>query len=49
MTVELKETLKICDSMFKNCDIDFDELSVSEINNNFFNNYLNVRLIELSD
>ncbi len=45
MPIELKETLKICDSMFESCDIDFYELSLKPIENSFFDDYQNIRLV----
>jgi len=45
MTPKLKETIKICDQIFSNCDIDYNELMNLSIDNNFFDDYQNTRII----
>ena len=45
MTLKLKETIKICDQIFSNCDIDYNELMNLSIDNNFFDDYQNTRII----
>ncbi len=45
MTTKLKETLTICEQIFKNCDIDYDELMNKNIDNDFFEDYQNTRII----
>ncbi len=45
MTTKLKETLTICEQIFKNCDIDYDELMSKNIDNDFFEDYQNTRII----
>lgn len=45
MTVKLKETIDICNQIFKNCDIDFNELSLKEIDEDFFQRYENTRIV----
>ncbi len=45
MTIKLEETFKICDQIFLNCDIDFKELQLKDIDNLFFEDYNNTRII----
>ncbi len=45
MNEELKEIFKICDNMFKNASIDYDELKTKSLDINFFENYTNTRLV----
>ncbi len=45
MNEELKEIFKICDNMFKNASIDYDELKTKSLDMNFFENYTNTRLV----
>lgn len=45
MTIKLKETIKICNQIFENCDIDFNELQNTTIDNDFFEEYQNTRII----
>jgi hypothetical protein len=45
MTIKLKETIKICDKIFENCDIDFDELMSQKIDIKFFDDYKNTRIV----
>jgi hypothetical protein len=45
MNKTLQETLKVCDMMFENCDIDFYELENQSINESFFEDNLNKRLV----
>ena len=45
MTTKLKETLTICEQIFKNCDIDYDELMGKDIDKDFFEDYQNTRII----
>jgi hypothetical protein len=42
---ELKEIFKICDTIMANTQIDYDELINQSIDNNFFNNYQNTRVV----
>lgn len=41
----LREIFKICDEMIKSCDIDHSELEKKSIDNDFFKDYNNVRLV----
>jgi len=41
----IKEIFKICDEMIKSCDIDHSELEKQNIDNNFFEDYNNTRLV----
>ncbi len=45
MTNKLQETIKICNQIFTNCDIDYDELINQDINNSFFEEYKNTRIV----
>jgi len=45
MNEELKEIFKICDSMFENATIDYDELQTKDIDVDFFEDYTNTRLV----
>jgi len=45
MSEELKEIFKICDDMFKSATIDYNELKREDIDEDFFNDYVNVRLV----
>ena len=45
MTTKLKETLTICEQIFKNCDIDYNELMGKDIDKDFFEDYQNTRII----
>jgi len=45
MNEELKEIFKICDNMFENATIDYDELKTKDIDVSFFENYTNTRLV----
>ena len=42
---ELKEIFKVCDTMFENANIDFNELEEKQIDINFFDDYSNTRLV----
>ena len=41
----INEIFKICDEMIKSCDIDYNELKNKHIQNNFFDDYNNTRLV----
>jgi len=41
----ISEIFKICDEMFKSCDIDFNELKSQEIKSDFFDDYQNTRIV----
>jgi len=45
MSEELKEIFNLCDTMFANADIDFNELMNSEIDETFFSDYSNTRIV----
>lgn len=45
MTIKLKETIKICDQIFDNCTIDYDELKNHNIDSDFFDDYNNTRIV----
>ncbi len=45
MNNELKEIFKVCDALFINSQIDFNELKNKKIDLDFFENYLNIRLL----
>lgn len=45
MTIKLKETIKVCDQIFANCDIDYYELTNQEITSSFFEEYNNTRIV----
>ena len=45
MNEELKEIFKVCDKMFENSTIDFNELKLKSIDIDFFEDYLNTRLV----
>lgn len=45
MNTKLKENIKSCKQIFKNCDIDYEELRSKEINDSFFEDYQNVRIV----
>ncbi len=45
MTTKLKETIKICNQIFTNCDIDYNELKYQKIDSDFFENYKNTRIV----
>ena len=42
---ELKEIFNMCDVMFVNADIDYDELTSMDITEKFFEDYKNTRII----
>ena len=42
---ELKELIVLIDRLFKNCQIDYDELKQKDIDENFLNDYNAVRII----
>ena len=42
---ELKEVFNMCDVMFVNADIDYDELTSMDITEKFFEDYKNTRII----
>ena len=41
----INEIFKICDEMIKSCDIDYEELKKQNIQNDFFDDYTNTRLV----
>ena len=45
MTTQLKETIKICEQIFTNCDIDYSDLKSLTIDNDFFKEYNNTRIV----
>ncbi len=45
MNEELKSIFNICDTMIKNCDIDYDLLRKTSIDENFFEEYENTRVV----
>ena len=45
MNEELKEIFNLCDTMFANADIDFNELMNSKIDETFFDDYSNKQKI----
>jgi hypothetical protein len=45
MNEELKEIFKICNNMFENASIDYDELKAKDISLDFFEDYTNTRLV----
>ena len=45
MNEELEEIFNLCDTMFANADIDFNELMNSEIDETFFSDYANTRIV----
>jgi hypothetical protein len=45
MNQELNEIFKLCDAMFENCTIDYNDLVQKEINDAFFEKYTNVRIV----
>ncbi len=45
MTTKLKETIKICNQIFINCDIDYKELKHKKIDSDFFEDYKNTRIV----
>jgi len=45
MSEELEEIFNLCDTMFANADIDFNELMNSEIDETFFSDYTNTRIV----
>ena len=45
MSEELEEIFNLCDTMFANADIDFNELMNSEIDETFFADYANTRIV----
>jgi len=42
---ELNEIFRLCDSMFENAQIDFDELVSRKIDEKFFDDYNNTRIV----
>jgi len=42
---ELKELIVLIDRLFKNCQIDYDELKQKDIDENFFDEYNSVRIV----
>jgi len=42
---ELKEIFNMCDVMFVNADIDYDELTSTDITEKFFEDYNNTRIV----
>jgi len=45
MNEELKSVFNICDTMIKNCDIDYNLLRKMSIDENFFKEYDNTRIV----
>ncbi|SFV64215.1 hypothetical protein MNB_SV-13-2093 [hydrothermal vent metagenome] len=45
MSEELEEIFSLCDMMFVNADIDFDDLMAQEIDEQFFDDYNNTRIV----
>ncbi len=45
MTIKVEENIKICKQIFKNCDIDYEELVSKNIDNTFFDEYKNTRIV----
>jgi hypothetical protein len=45
---ELKEIFNMCDVMFVNADIDYDELTSIDITEKFFEDYKNTRIVNSS-
>jgi hypothetical protein len=45
MNEELEEIFMICDNMFENATVDFNELKLKKIQTDFFDDYTNVRLV----
>jgi hypothetical protein len=45
MKAELNEMFILLDRLFENCDIDYEELKSSELNDSFFDNYSSVRVV----
>ena len=45
MNEELKEIFKICDNMFESATIDYDELKTKTLDVDFFEDYINTRLV----
>jgi hypothetical protein len=45
MNEELKEIFNLCDTMFANADIDFNELMNAKIDETFFSDYANTRIV----
>jgi len=45
MSEELEEIFNLCDTMFANADIDSNELMNSEIDETFFSDYSNTRIV----
>jgi len=41
----VNEIFKICDDMFKSCDIDHQELKNKQIEDSFFDDYQNIRVV----
>lgn len=41
----IEEIFKICDEMIKSCDIDFTDLQSQNIQNDFFEDYNNTRIV----
>ena len=41
----ISKVFKICDEIFKSCDIDFNELKSQEIKSDFFDDYQNTRIV----
>ena len=45
MTIKLKENIKTCKQIFENCDIDYEELISKDIDETFFEEYQNTRIV----
>ncbi len=45
MSEELNEIFKLCDAMFENCTIDYNDLKQKTIDEEFFKDYSNVRIV----
>jgi hypothetical protein len=45
MKEELKELIVLIDRLFENCQIDYDELKQKDIDENFFDEYNSVRIV----
>ncbi|HIP30128.1 MAG TPA: hypothetical protein EYG93_08850 [Sulfurospirillum arcachonense] len=45
MTVKLSENIKTCKQIFVNCDIDYEELVSKDIDETFFEEYQNTRIV----
>ena len=45
MTIVLNQTIEICDKIFANCDIDYNDLVNLNIDIDFFEDYNNIRVV----